>query len=94
MSLSLLLKKLKEFSQSDKNKNKCTPKYTLKLLSDQFKYGQPIYQSKHASQQFDTNKMETFQFEVFFDSNSNENLKGELFYCIFYSFQFRQIHFI
>ena len=70
-----VLEKLKQFVECPKNKNKCTPKYALKLLSDQLDYGKPIYQSKHVTQQFDSNKMEIFQFEVFFDSE--QLLKGE-----------------
>lgn len=72
-----VLEKLKNFAQSDTNRNKCTPKYTLKLICDQLKYGQPVYQLKHSSQQFDSNKMEIFYFEVYFDSRSSENLKGQ-----------------
>ena len=72
-----VLEKSKCFFSSVKNKNKCTPKYALKLIGDQLKYGQPIYKSKHLSQQFDSNKMEVFCFEVFFGVNLKENLKGQ-----------------
>lgn len=72
-----VLEKLKSFFNSVKNKNKCSPKYTLKLIGDQLKYGPPIYKPKHLSQQFDSNKMEVFCFEVFFGDNLKENLKGQ-----------------
>ena len=72
-----VLQKLEKFDACSKNKNKCTPKYALKLVSDQIKMGKPLYKAKNSTQQFDSNKMETFQFEVYFEFS--EHLRGENF---------------
>ena len=79
-SLLKLSEKLKQFDQSSKNKSKCTPKFTLKLLFDQMKWGEPSYRPKYCFQQYDINKMEIFQFEII-SKTAQFNIKGT--FCFF-----------
>ena len=83
-----VLQKLKQFDVCVKNKNKCTPKYALKLVSDQLKLGKPIYRPMYDTQQFDHNKMEIFQFEVCFETESSKHLRGGFEYAVALNFAF------